>query len=274
MRDIAAIVARRDGRRSGRWWMFLCPCHGNVDTPSASISPTGYLHCFRGCSHDEIGAALDALGLVDDGEPSELDYEKLAADEAARIAKAQQMWADACALPEEHSTPYVAYYLKSRGITLPVPPDLKRYSDWRGKGFIAKLTNIGGLLTSVHTKVPGPKGGWNHGPPRHGAVQLFPPRDGEIGIAESVFDALSATQLFGVPCWSVCGNRLAAIDLPDGVDRVTLFADNDVVGRKAAQEAEYHYRNVVGVAARIVAPPADVKDWNEELMKRVKHNGR
>ena len=34
------------------------------------------------------------------------------------------MWYEATSIPDRHSLPHVAEYLKSRGITLPVPPVL------------------------------------------------------------------------------------------------------------------------------------------------------
>jgi hypothetical protein len=56
-----------------------------------------------------------------------------------------------------------------------------------------------------------------------GAVQLNPPCDGELGLAEGVESALSATQLHGIPCWATLGApRLSAIDLPSCVRRVHL----------------------------------------------------
>ena len=111
---------------------------------------------------------------------------------------------------------------------------------------------------------------------RGAAVKLAAPWWGELGLAEGVEDALSVLQLTGVPCWAVCGAaRLREIDLPDDVMRVTIFRDNDEAGIAAAERAEWHYRSVVGVAARIWAPPGDgVKDWNQILQKRIQYNGR
>jgi len=258
MRDGAAIAATLGGRRAGKGWAFCCPCHADR-TASCSIRDDGLVTCFAGCERREVYARLDELGFPDDEKFVAVSAEDIAASEAQRITEARRMWDDAV-YGGDHQTEYVAYYLKSRGVILPVPPVLRR---WK-RGFIARLINLDGSVTAVHTKESYGKGlSW--GVMKRGAVQLAPPRDGELGLAESIFDALSATQLTGVPCWAVCGApRLDRIDLPDGVERVTIFSDNDEVGREAAQNARREYR-LQGCDVRIWPPPGDVKDWNDHL---------
>jgi putative DNA primase/helicase len=99
-----------------------------------------------------------------------------------------------------------------------------------------------------------------------GAVQLAPPCDGELGLAEGFENALSATQMFGVPCWAtLSANRLSAIDLPSSVRRVHLFADNDDGGasRRNIKLAKQRYSNRL-LHVRTWWPP-DGQDWNDVL---------
>ena len=199
MRDGAAIASALDGYRSGKGWKFRCPIH-NDNTPSASIRDDGLVTCFAGCARAEVCARLDELGFVDDESKSTVSPEDIVANEAQRIAAARQMWTDAL-----DDAPYIASYLKSRGVTLAVPPIMKR---WR-RGFITPLQLLDGTITAVHTKISYGKG-LNWGAMYGGAVKLAPPLNGEIGLAESVFDALSATQITGVPAGLSAALRVLA----------------------------------------------------------------
>jgi hypothetical protein len=90
---------------------------------SASISNDGLVTCFAGCPRSEVLAALDALGFTDDYDgpiTRQEDYEK-------RIRVAQAQWAFAVEhLSRRIDAEYVEEYLRSRGITLPVPAVLRR----------------------------------------------------------------------------------------------------------------------------------------------------
>ena len=85
-------------------------------------------------------------------------------------------------------------------------------------------------------------------------------------VWRKVFDALSATQLTGVPCWSVCGaTQLHQIELPEDVTSVLhLFPDNDDAGRKAVERAKQSYGYL---PIQIAWPPDDCKDWNDFLRR-------
>jgi putative DNA primase/helicase len=264
MRDGAAIAAARGGRKLKNGWAFCCPCHDDR-VCSAAIRDDGVITCFAGCARAEVMTALDALGFTDDGRASTVQPE----NNEARIRAAQREWEDAGAppwFPDKDRAEYdarwradVEHYLRHRGITLGVPAVLRR---WRN-GFIAAVQGLDGVVTAVHLKSLGHKGithGWMGG----GAVQLAPPCDGELGLSEGVENALSATQLHGVPCWATLGaRRLDAIDLPSCVRRLHLFADNDKAGRAAAERAQRRYTNQL-LPVRTWWPP-DGRDWNDVL---------
>ncbi|MCE3370507.1 toprim domain-containing protein, partial [Staphylococcus aureus] len=64
-----------------------------------------------------------------------------------------------------------------------------------------------------------------------GAVRLAEPVDGKLGLAEGIESALSAMQLFGIPCWASLGNeRFGLVAIPDSVRELHLFIDNDAGG--------------------------------------------
>ena len=68
------------------------------------------------------------------------------------------------------------------------------------------------------------------------AIRLAPAGDA-LGIAEGIETALSATALFGVPCWAaVNAGMLAAWQPPPEVRRIPIFGDNDAsyTGQAAA----------------------------------------
>jgi hypothetical protein len=230
--------------------------------PSCSIRDDGLVTCFAGCARAEVLAALDALGFTDD---SSITTVTRADDCEKRIRKAQEDWAWSEKLTRPIDVEFVEWYLRSRGITLPVPAVLRR----AGQGaYIVCVQRLDGTITAVQIKrtiqvSPGLKQitrGWLG----RGAVQLAPPCDSELGLAEGVESALSATQLHGIPCWATLGApRLHLIDLPSCVRRVHLFADNDEAGRAAVERAKRRYTNQL-LPVRIWWPPEN-QDWNDVL---------
>lgn len=248
MRDGAAIAAQLGGRRASKGWLFCCPCHEDR-VASCSVRDDGFVTCFAGCNRKELAAKLDALGFPDDGHAPTTPIKD---DVPERVAFATKMWKDALDDPA-----YVGSYLRSRGITTAVPPVLRRWN----RGYIAAVQRHDGVLTAVQTKGPQQKGktfGWL----TNGAVQLAP-CGAELGLAEGIETALSATILHGVPCWAVLGAlRLEKIGIPERVKRIHLFADNDEPGREAVQRAVARYSNRVKV--KVWWPP-EGQDWNDIL---------
>jgi hypothetical protein len=70
--DPAAIAQALGGYRSGSGWMARCPCHDD-EHPSLSITVNGdnklLVHCFAGCSQDQVIAELRKLGLWPEEKP-------------------------------------------------------------------------------------------------------------------------------------------------------------------------------------------------------------
>jgi hypothetical protein len=100
---------------------------------------------------------------------------------------------------------------------------------------------------------------------RAGAVRLggIAP---ELGLAEGLETALSASALFGLPCWATLGTeRFAHIVLPREVTALRLFLDNDAGGRRAEKLAREAFAHLPMEA---LYPPRPGDDWNDVLRRQ------
>ena len=70
--------------------------------------------------------------------------------------------------------------------------------------------------------------------------------NGLLGLSEGIETALSAQQLFGLPCWAALGSRFVRVALPDIVAHVVLYADNGSAGVDSSPQGR---RGVHGPAA-------------------------
>ncbi|WP_236616814.1 MULTISPECIES: toprim domain-containing protein [Sphingobium] len=102
------------------------------------------------------------------------------------------------------------------------------------------------------------------GRPDHAAVMLGAATS-VLGLAEGVETALSAMILFGVPVWATLGSeRLHQIAIPDRVERLILFPDNDIAGEIGVAHALEAYE-ACGRDIAVEFPPHGFKDWNDVL---------
>src|SRR5262249_19675593 len=133
-------------------------------------------------------------------------------------------------------------------------------------GFISALQGSDLEITAVQTTdscYPGSRK-ITHGYLSDGAVRLTEPTGDELGLAEGVITALSATQLFSVPCWATLGSkRLDAVQLPVAITRVHIFADNDDSGREGAQKAIARYCHREFRHVTVHWPDDEFNDWND-----------
>lgn len=97
------------------------------------------------------------------------------------------------------------------------------------------------------------------------AIKLSP--DGEVdlglGIAEGIESALAVIGIGWRPVWA-CGSAgsIAKFPVLAGIDELTIFADRDEAGRRAAQECARRWV-AAGRAATIRLPRGDETDWND-----------
>jgi predicted P-loop ATPase len=171
-------------------------------------------------------------------------------------------------------------YLQSRGLVDPGSPDLLFNADLadfetrRGwPGMVARICDGSGEPTGgIHRtyllddgSAKAPPGKKMLGPVAGGSIRLSSVGDdGHLGIAEGIETALAATAIFGVATWAaLSADGLRRWQWPDGVSRVTIFADAGDAGMQAAA-ALADRLNLAGIANAIVAP-LHGDDFNDDL---------
>jgi putative DNA primase/helicase len=144
-------------------------------------------------------------------------------------------------------------YLHARGIVLPIPsslrfhPGLKHPSGSFWPTMVALVTNgITDRPQAIHRtflmldgsdKAPVEPTKMMLGPCQGGAVRLGPVSE-HLLIGEGIETCLSAMQATGIPAWAALSTSgLTALGLPPEVRQVTILADGEDAGEKAAQSA-------------------------------------
>lgn len=278
------IVERLGGEWQRRGGMCRCPAHDD-HTPSLSIRPGErrlLFHCFAGCETSKVIRALSALQLIgpDAGAGGDETGRSPADPDRRNRGAAARLWAAAHPIARSPAETY----LRGRRLTLEVS-DLRyhpRTPYGRAKAAIfrpALLAAVrdGSGLVAVHrtfldphsarlADLPLPKRAL--GRLGEGAVQLRPPRDGLLGWAEGIENAIAATLLTGIPCWATLGTeRFARVAVPASVGSLILFLDNDAGGRRAEKLArEAHADSEIEIEARY--PRGAGADWNDVLLSR------
>lgn len=269
-----ALVERLGGSWTGNGGVCRCPAHEDR-TPSLSVRAGRtrlLLHCFAGCSAADVLRALKTSRLL---EPSAGTAEAppLVHDERQLGAAALRIWNSSRSLPGTLAERYLAErQLRTDSCELryhPRTPHGRRPLTTFRPALIAAVRDESGL-TGIHrtflddlaqgTEAPRKCGVGRFG---RGAVRLGGVAP-TLGLAEGIETALSATALFGLPCWATLGTeRFGLIALPAEVTQLLLFTDHDAGGRRAEALA----RKAFGHRARIEAhyPPRPGHDWNDVL---------
>jgi hypothetical protein len=174
-------------------------------------------------------------------------------------------------------------YLRSRGITLPVP-DRCRFHErlWHTPsksawpGMVSLVTDIDDRPKAIHRtflmhrgmgigKAPVEPAKMTLGPCEGNAVRLGPMAE-HIGVAEGIETTLSVMQMTGVSCWSAnSAYGMRKLALPPEVRRVTLLADGEAAGRNAADDAACRFTAEQRDARIKYAPEG--KDFNDMLLE-------
>ncbi|MBT3307523.1 MAG: hypothetical protein HN377_13720, partial [Alphaproteobacteria bacterium] len=292
---LADIVDRyADGRRveNGRT-SWLCPIH-KEKTPSFSLIPNSDRFICFGCGNSgdlfdflKLVEGLDlpeAITFLDENIAPSTPIRKPAAprhtEDQARCTKiARDIWKDS---EPAQGTP-VERYLRGRGITIPIPRSIRYHPNLvykpSGLMFDAMVVAVQGpdrIGTGIHRTylrvnpdgvhkagVSNPKK--TLGPIGDGAARLGP-AGAVLGLAEGVETALSAMEIFTIPCWVALGSRLDRVCLPEEVKEVVLFADNGAAGTEAAKKAVEVFTNTRKVSLR--CPPDNFEDWNAAIQNR------
>jgi len=279
------IVEALGGTWSRSRGMCCCPAHADR-TPSLSITlgkRAILVHCFAGCANEAVIAGMGKLGVrisdLFDGRGGPIASEPR---EEVADRNALRLWREASILPGSPA----ARYLSARGITI-ASSELRFHARMPlgPKGavrflpaLVAAVRNDTGILALHRTFIDAdsdrlamfeqPKRAL--GSPGSGAVRLANPRSGRLGLAEGNESALSAMQLFEIPCWATLGNeRFGLVTIPESVRELHLFVDNDAGGLLAEERAREAY---ACEGRRIVTrrPERTNDDWNDVLMGRLR----
>ena len=183
----------------------------------------------------------------------------------------------------------VARYLAGRGLTVPGGADLLFHPDlthWETKtGYPAMLGRVrdrDGTVIGLHrtylaihegavTKAPLDKAKKMLGRVAGGAVRLAEIGDGDrLALSEGIETGLAVmTACPDLPVWATLSTSgLEQVDLPPGVRRILILADNDVsgAGMRAADAAARRLR-AQGRDVAIVLPPLEGEDFNDFLLR-------
>lgn len=276
--------------RRGNALMGRCPFHPD-DNPSLSVSDElGLFHCF-GCqeSGDVIAFVMkrDCLTFQEAVESIQTGigtahqqpfHRPLRADTRDSQRAAKRIWDRAG--PIQGSA--AERYLRRRALpleALPLLPSLRftrlRYRDSTAThpALITALTSVDGEISGIQRTFLNDDGSkLNVGEPKlslgrvkGSAIRLGNATD-ELVVCEGVEDGLSILlSIPGISVWATAGaGMMADIKLPDECRRVTVAADNDEAGRRAADIAVTAFLQM-GKKARVMRPSAPFKDFNQEL---------
>ena len=275
------LVLQLHGKWYGTQGICRCPAHDDRN-PSLSVTigiRAVLFHCFAGCTNDEVIAAL-ARNRIQLAElftcPASAPLPNIP-QALSPDGNALRLWREAG--PLKGSPAY--RYLCQRSITTtsselrfhPRTPFGPKGSVRFLPAMIAAVRSEVGIIaihrtyieqaTALVVPLESPKRAL--GRLGTGAVRLGWPIDGRLGLAEGVENALSAAQLFGVPCWATLGSaRFGTVAIPANVRELNLFLDPDHSGHLAESKArEVHRRPNRVIISHI--PKIDGQDWNDVL---------
>lgn len=278
-----AIVEQLGGVWRGTRGECRCPAHDD-GSPSLSVrlGDTAILfHCFAGCTTTEVLKALQRRRLHDRA-PMAMPEAK---PERDMSALALRLWNASVAV----NGTLAEDYLRARGLSGPFPKSLRfNPATILGSGttrrtmpaMIAAVENDMGLVAVQRTFLdpdtvldkPVPKPKVSLGLLGTAAIRLAPATE-ELGLAEGIEDALSATQWFGTPTWALGGvERLAFVAIPEKVRRVIVYGDR---GRAAERLLEKAHDHLTANGRELInRVPLHSDDWNDAWRARLETRRR
>lgn len=284
------ICESRGGKWSGNKGMACCPAHDDR-TPSLGVTlgrNAILFHCFAGCDQAAVLAALSREGFeparLFSGAPSGAEFETTRQGKPS--APAMRIWREARPLQGS----LAKAYLESRGI-LAVSSSL-RFHPRTPLGPKGRTRFLPAMIASVSLD-EGPiavhrtflsengigKAAFTRpkralGALREGAVRLFAPMDGKLGLAEGIESAMSARALTAIPVWATLGNeRFGLVSIPESVTELHLFVDHDAGGDLAAERGLAAYASD-GMTIHVRKPSTRGSDWNNELTAWLRRKAR
>jgi putative DNA primase/helicase len=289
MMTAAELAQALGGRRYGRHWQAPCPAHDDHDPSlSISISREGVtlVHCFAGCTQDQVIDALRHRGSWANGDASHDQIITPETNKAANrqperestAAKALQIWAEGV---DPHGTLAEAYLTARR---LHLPPELRMLvlrfhpaCPWKTDRIPCLIAAFrafaGDTLTGVHRIRLDQPERWPKAQRMMlgniagiAAVKLDPAGD-YLAIGEGVETCMAARQLGLRPAWAL-GSATGIEDFPmvDGIEELTILGENDKgANRNAAGKCRENWKQR---RVLLTIPRSGFKDFNDVLMDR------
>jgi phage/plasmid primase-like uncharacterized protein len=239
-------------------------------------------HSFCG---DDYRAVKDYLGLDASEGDRPVDPALRRKMERARRIEAEAINAERLSFCEtvwRETTPATGTaaetYLRGRGIVGPIPNVIRFHpaapldyqSKMRAPAMVAIVQDKAGAACGLHTTAitadGTDKAGHNarrmFGAVKGGAVRLAPYTDA-LAVAEGIETALSFSAMTGAATWACLSTSgLFSFEIPPGVDQLTIAADGDEAGLKAATGLADRARRQCDV---IKSPAPAGADWNDCL---------
>ena len=282
----AATIARAlGGRKSGSGFILRCVCHDDK-SPSLSIGDGDdgrlLVRCHAGCDSRDILAEFRHRGFLDDGRDEMRRARAIVPTRAARpqpIANDswRPTWLEA---GELRGSPGETYLLNRLGA---LPSDLAdlRYHAHCPRGG-DRMPAMVALMRDARTDQPtgihrtfiraDGSGKADVQPAkmmlgRAGGSVVKLTADAEVtlglGISEGIEDGIAIINAGWRPVWACLSTSgMATLPVLYGIEALTVFADADSPGRKAAFAAVANWR-LAGREAVVAEPPAGLKDFAE-----------
>jgi putative DNA primase/helicase len=248
-RDITTSLG---GTWASSYGLARCPCHAD-STPSLKIREDERkadgidVHCFAGCRWQDIKAELAQRGLLSSFDPRHVPltpFPRLSEisgkhENDDRIELARKIWRAATPLSGSLGERYL---LEHRQLEIGTV-DLEHVVRWHD-GFcaiVAMMTDaVTGEPTGIHRTFLTDDGRKRERKMlgRQGVIRLSPDEDVTqgLGICEGIEDALAVILSGWRPVWAAtsCG-AIERLPVLSGVESLTIFADNDKAGLRAAE---------------------------------------
>jgi hypothetical protein len=153
---------------------------------------------------------------------------------------------------------------------------------------IARLDSPEGELVTLHKTYLTEEGNKTHlkpgkklatspygGATDGGAIRLFQPKDGCLGIAEGIETAIAAYRLFGVSTWATwSASGTTKFQAPEDLETLYIFADHDEPGIKAANQLSQRLsKERVKLNVQVAIPPTPGMDFDDLLQMELGANG-
>lgn len=262
----ADLAARLDLRRSRRGeWRGNCPCCAYADAAVLSERAGRPLLWCASCQ-DRAGLAAVMRQAAGGAVPS-TSAESRASDgerRAARAERARGIWSGAEQITAD--SPAGLYLAHRRiehvmqSVALRWRSDVPHPAGGRRLALLARVDDAGGKFSGVQRiyidrdgrKADVEPAKASLGSIAGGAVRLQEATDSLV-VAEGFETAAAAGLLIGLPAWAAisCGNMAKSLALPAEVRIITICADHDAPGLRAAEDAARRWRDE-GRAVRII----------------------